>query len=250
MQVIVDALLTHYEQNGTGKIVLLLHGWGDSAQGLVGIQKHLSKQYRVIALDLPGFGSTQAPRETWGLDDYGKFVANFLSKIGAKDIWAVVGHSNGGGIAIRSIARDWLRPERVVLLAAAGIRGEYKGRNKLYRMIAKTGKLATKPLPKSAQTQLRKKLYTTIGSDMLVAEHLEETFKRIVGDDVREDAPKILVPTLLIYGEADTQAPVWYGEQYHELIPDSTLEVLPGVGHFVHLERPVVVDTAITRFLA
>lgn len=249
MQVIVDALLTHYEQAGVGKTVVLLHGWGDSLEGLKGLRTKLSKTYHVIALDLPGFGTSQASPEAWGLDDYGQFVADFLKKIDATQVWAVIGHSNGGAIAIRSIARGWIEPERIVLLAAAGIRGEYKGRNRAYRVVAKTGKLASKPLPKAIQNTLRKKLYTTIGSDMLVAEHLQETFKRVVTDDVQDDASHILIPALLIYGEADTQAPVWYGERYHELIANSTLEVLPSVGHFVHLERPEVVDKAIERFL-
>jgi pimeloyl-ACP methyl ester carboxylesterase len=250
MQVIVDALLTHYEQSGTGRTVILLHGWGDNGEGLYDLRTQLAKSYHVIALDLPGFGGSQAPSQAWGLSEYGQFVQAFLGKIGVERIWAVIGHSNGGAIAIRAVAHDWLKPERVVLLAAAGIRGVYKGRNRAYRFVAKTGKAAAKPLPKSLQNRLRKKLYATIGSDMLVAEHLQETFKRIVSDDVREDAQKVLVPTLLIYGESDTQTPIVYGEQYHQLIPDSTLEVLPSVGHFVHLERPEVVVKAITGFLA
>ena len=250
MQVIVDALLTHYEQDGAGKPVLLLHGWGDSLEGFAALRAQLAKRYRVIALDLPGFGGTQAPPVAWGLDDYGQFAQAFLRKIALPELWGVIGHSNGGAIAIRAVARDWLQTERLVLLAAAGIRGEYKGRNRAYRLVAKTGKAAVKPLPKAMQNRLRKKLYKTIGSDMLVVEHLQETFKRVVTDDVRDDAAKITVPTLLIYGEADAQAPVWYGQRYHELIADSTLEILPGTDHFVHLERPVVVQKAIERFLA
>ncbi len=250
MQVIVDALLTRYEQDGAGKAVLLLHGWGDNADGFKALRSHLAKKYLVLALDLPGFGGSQAPPSAWGLDDYGQFVRAFLKKIGVKDLWAVIGHSNGGAIAIRATARGLLNPERVVLLAAAGIRGEYKGRNRVYRMIAKTGKIASKPLPKAVQKRLRKKMYSSIGSDMLVVEHLQETFKKVVTDDVRDDAAKITVPTLLIYGESDAQAPVWYGEKYHELIADSTLEILPGADHFVHLERPKVVENAIERFLA
>jgi pimeloyl-ACP methyl ester carboxylesterase len=250
MQVIVDALLVHYEQAGTGKTVVILHGWGDSGSGFGDLIAHFSKKYHIIALDLPGFGGSQTPTHAWGLDEYGRFVAAFLRKIKVAPVWAVIGHSNGGAIAIRAVANGWLQPERLVLLASAGIRGVYKGRNRAYRLIAKTGKLAAKPLPRVAQARLRKKLYTSIGSDMLVAEHLQETFKRVVTDDVREDAKRIDVPTLLMYGEADTQTPVSYGEQYHELISNSTLEVLPGVGHFLHLERPGVVYKAIGGFLA
>jgi pimeloyl-ACP methyl ester carboxylesterase len=84
---------------------------------------------------------------------------------------------------------------------------------------------------------------------MLVAEHMQETFKKVVEDDVQADASHINVPTLLIYGEKDQEAPVWYGEQFHQLITDSTLEVLPGAGHFVHLDRPKEVIKSILEFL-
>lgn len=83
---------------------------------------------------------------------------------------------------------------------------------------------------------------------MLVAEHLQETFKKIITDDVREDAAKVNIPALLIYGEADEEAPPWYGEVYHQLIPDSTLEVLPGAGHFVHRDRSAEVIKAVKEF--
>jgi pimeloyl-ACP methyl ester carboxylesterase len=84
---------------------------------------------------------------------------------------------------------------------------------------------------------------------MLVAEHLQETFKRVVTDDVRADAAQIIQPTLLVYGEDDDSTPVWYGQQYHELMNESTLEILPGAGHFVHIDRPDDVRKAIIGFL-
>ena len=137
-----------------------------------------------------------------------------------------------------------------MLLSSAGIRNEYKGRNKALRILAKAGKLVTAPLPASTRQTLRRKAYKTIGSDMLVAEHLQETFKRVVTDDVRTDAAQLAIPVLLIYGEQDQDTPVWYGEQYHELMNASTLEILPGAGHFVHRDRPDDVRQAIVEFLA
>jgi pimeloyl-ACP methyl ester carboxylesterase len=249
MQVVVDSLLTHYEIKGSGKLVVLLHGWGDAAVGLKALHESLAKDYRVVALDLPGFGGTQPPPQPWGLNEYAHFVEHFLLKVRAGKTWAVIGHSNGGAIAIRGAGQGWLEPERLVLIASAGIRGTYKGRMKALRMVSKAGKALTAPLPNSVKNRLRKTVYTTVGSDMLVAEHLQETFKRIVTDDVRIDAARIFVPTLLLYGEKDTAAPVWYGESYHELIKDSTLEIFPGADHFVHLERPDEVTKAIKGFL-
>lgn len=249
MQVIVDSLLTNYVREGKGKTVIVLHGWGDTAAGMRALCKSLSAQYDVIALDLPGFGGSAAPKEAWGLNDYVAFVAHFLRKIGVNDTWAFIGHSNGGSIVIRGIARKDFTAERVVLLASAGIRNVYKGRNKVLRMITKTGKLFTAPLPKAVKKKIQRKVYKTVGSDMLVAEHLQETFKRVVTDDVRPDAPQLTMPVLLIYGENDEATPVWYGEQFHELMPDSTLEILPGAEHFVHLDRPDDVRIAVRDFL-
>jgi pimeloyl-ACP methyl ester carboxylesterase len=249
MQVIVDGLLTQYEMSGKGPVVVLLHGWGDQASGLHSLAEALATNYTVITPDLPGFGATGAPPTTWGLDDYAVFTANFLRKLATKNVYAFVGHSNGGAIAIRGLAKGNLNAERLVLLASAGIRGEYKGRVKAVRYITKLGKALSTPLPSVAKAKLRQKVYKTVGSDMLVAEHLQETFKRVVTDDVQTDAAKLRLPTLLIYGEKDMQAPLYYGQKFHELIADSTLEVLPGVGHFPHLERPSEVKKAVQEFL-
>jgi pimeloyl-ACP methyl ester carboxylesterase len=250
MQVVVDSLLTHYEVRGEGKPVLLLHGWADSAAGLASLQKTLGETNKVIAIDLPGFGTTQAPKEVWGLSNYAQFVAHFLEKIGVNDMAVIIGHSNGGAIAIRGLSDGSLQADKLVLLASAGIRGVYKGRIKALRVITKIGKALSSPLPKSVKRRLRAKVYKTVGSDMLVAEHLQETFKKVVSDDVRQDAAKLSQPALLVYGEADDQAPVWYGEAYHQIIRTSTLEVLPGAGHFVHLDRPAEVTKAIKEFIA
>jgi pimeloyl-ACP methyl ester carboxylesterase len=236
--------------SGTGPVVVLLHGWGDQASGLRTLAEALNSKYTVIIPDLPGFGGTQAPPKPWGLDDYATFIHDFLTKVAAKDVYAFIGHSNGGAIAIRGLAQGTLTAERLVLLASAGIRGEYKGRVKAVRYVTKFGKALTTPLPSATKDKLRRTVYKTVGSDMLVAEHLQETFKQVVSDDVQADAAKLELPALLIYGEQDTQAPLYYGEKFHELIADSTLEVLPGVTHFPHLERPTETHKAIKEFLS
>lgn len=249
MQVVVDSLLTHYVARGKGKLVLILHGWGDTTASWQDMVTALAKNNQVIAMDLPGFGGSEAPKTAWDLSDYAQFIQRFLAKIDKTQADTIIGHSNGGAIAIRGLGRGVLKANRLVLLAAAGIRGEYKGRIKALRVFTKIGKALSSPLPKSIKQKLRSKVYSSVGSDMLVAEHLQETFKKIVTDDVREDAAKLTIPTLLIYGESDEQAPVGYGQAYHQLIAGSTLEILPGTGHFVHLERPKEVTTAIEGFM-
>jgi len=249
MQVIVDGLLTNYVRQGNGNTLVILHGWGDSSRGWKNVIKAFAKDYDVIVPDLPGFGGTQNPPVAWGLDEYTGFIAAFLKKIEVKRVYGVLAHSNGGAIAIRGLANGTMAADKLVLLASAGIRGTYKGRVKAIRYLTKTGKTLAAPLPKNIKQKLRHKVYTTIGSDMLVAEHLQETFKKVVTDDVQANAATLDLPALLIYGENDEQAPVWYGEKFHELIDGSTLEILPGAGHFVHIDRPTEVTKAIKDFL-
>jgi pimeloyl-ACP methyl ester carboxylesterase len=249
MQVVVDGLLTHYEVQGKGKTVLLVHGWGDNGAGLQPVQSALARHCKVYAIDLPGFGGTEPPKTVWGLSEYADFLANFLNKVDEKTVFALVGHSNGGAIAIKGLASGTLSASKLVLLASAGVRGENKGRLKLIKYVTKAGKALTAPLPRSVKRSLRKQVYGAVGSDMLVAEHLEDTFKRVVAEDVRVEAAKLTQPTLLIYGEQDKATPVWYGEALHEAIDGSTLEILPGAGHFVHRDRADDVNKVVSEFL-
>ena len=96
---------------------------------------------------------------------------------------------------------------------------------------------------------MRRKLYQTVGSDLLVSEKLQATFKKIVEDDVRGDAAKLKVSTLLVYGERDNQTPVRFGEMYHELIDDATLEILPKADHFLYRHEQHQVIGLVEDFL-
>jgi pimeloyl-ACP methyl ester carboxylesterase len=248
MQIIVDTQLTHYERHGRGSVVLLLHGWGDSALGLRTLHKHLALSYDVVALSLPGFGGSVAPEGAWGLDEYGQFTKAFLQKLDLEP-YAVIGHSNGGAILIRALAKHWLHPQKLILLSSAGIRNQDESRKRTLKLIAKGGKVLSSPLPARTKSSLRNKLYKSVGSDMLVAPGLEETFKRVVSEDIQADATEITVPTLLIYGDADTQTPVSYGKLLHAAIASSKLVILPETGHFVHIETLDLVMKVILEFL-
>lgn len=247
-KIVVDGLLTNYVQAGAGRTILLLHGWGDSAAGLQDLQKKLSESYEVIAVDLPGFGSTQTPGSIWKLNDYAQFVSSFLGKLDINP-YAILGHSNGGAIAIHGVSSGLLYAEKLVLLASAGIRDEHKGRKNILRVVAKGAKALTAPLPRNMQDKIKRKAYQAIGSDLFVAEHLQETFKNIVTADVRKDAANVVVPTLLIYGDADTATPVRYGKIFEAAMPYSHLEVVKGAGHFVHIDQKDAVYASIQRFL-
>ena len=248
MQVVVQSLLTNYSRQGTGSTVLLLHGWGDNLKGLDPLIKNLIKTNDVVAVDLPGFGGTQAPQETWGLDEYAAFVQAFTIKIDVHPS-VIIGHSNGGAIAIRAVSKG-LATEKLILLASSGIRGEYKGKVKALRLVTKFGKVITSPLPRKVKMKLRSQVYQSVGSDMLVAEHLQETFKRVVTDDVRDDALKITQPTLLLYGENDTATPVRIGQLLSDQIKGSKLVIIPNTGHMLPTEATDIITEKIVEFIS
>lgn len=250
MNVIVNELVTQYSLTGEGKLIVLLHGWGDNARGLANLNAQLSKNYRVVALDLPGFGGTQLPPGVWDLDDYANFVRDFMTKLGLDQTFALIGHSNGGAIAIRGCALSLLKPAKLILLAASGVRPSRSLRRLLLVIVAKVGRIATVWLPGRYRQALRARLYGAVGSDLLVVEALQATFKKIVRQDVQADAAQIAVPTLLIYAENDQAVPIEAGRRYHELIKSSRFEIVKDAGHFVHLDQPAQVQQLIEKFLA
>ncbi|MDB5176285.1 MAG: alpha/beta hydrolase [Candidatus Saccharibacteria bacterium] len=235
---------------GKGPAVLLLHGWGDSAKGFAATTAALASGYTVIAPDLPGFGASQAPDGVWNLDNYAKFLAQFLKKLNITDVHAVVGHSNGGAVAIRALSINAIKADKLILIASAGIRTTNQARKTIIKVIAKVGKVLTLWLPRSTRRKLQKKLYGSVGSDMFVAEDLKETFKLTVKQDVQADAAKLTLPTLLIYARDDTAVPLQDGKTYQRLIKGSSLSIIDNASHFVHVDQAADVNTLIKDFLA
>lgn len=246
---IVDGLAITYTQVGSGPDILLLHGWGDSRRTYKLLAEELSKNYKVTMPDLPGFGGSEPPGEAWNLTDYAILLANFCSKLGVKPI-AVVGHSNGGALAIHAVATNKLETNKLVLLAASGVRDGATLKKLGIKAVAKTGKVATFWLPRATRKKLQVKLYGTVGSDMLLTPHLKETFKLTVKQDVQKDASTITIPTLLIYGDSDKATPIkTVGSKLHKQIKGSRLEVIGGASHFVHQDEPDQVNKLVKDFI-
>ena len=251
MQVVVNNLLTSYSRLGDGKnIILFLHGWADTSKTFEQLAAQVIKEnpsYSAILVDLPGFGNTQTPAEAWGLEQYAYFIASFTNKLKA-DPKVILGHSNGGAIAIYGLANNIFKADKLVLVASAGIRQD-TAKKQLLRAGSKPAKLILKAAPKTVQAKLKSKLYGAIGSDYLVAEHMQETFKKIVGTDVQADARRLQIPSCLIYGEDDTATPITYAKQFNQIIPNSELHTIELAGHFVHQEQVYQVATIIHGFL-
>lgn len=252
MHIVVDSLLTNYQITGSGsRTILLLHGWADTSKTFDSLIRQLDKQLgdtTFITVDLPGFGGTQPPQKPWGLIEYATFIQTFLKKINRQPS-VIIGHSNGGAIALHALANNELTADHLVLLASAGVRQD-STKKRVLRTAAKPAKIALALTPKTTQKRIKSKLYNAIGSDYLIAEHMQETFKKVVAHDVRQEARNIGTPTLLIYGQTDTATPPSYGELLASIIPNAELIVLPESGHFIHQERVYEVTDAIEDFIS
>lgn len=249
MQAVVDGLLTNYSIEGEGDNVLIIHGWGSTSESLKSIVGDLSKAFRTIALDLPGMGLTENPSEPWALDDFSNFISDFLTKVKVKDLKAIIGHSNGGAIAIKMINRQKLPIQKLILLSSSGVRDTDKARKSLTKVVAKVGKNAIKALPDSIQKKTKQRFYNAIGSEGLILPEMEQTFRNVVDEDVQDLARSIKQPTLLIYGDQDESTPPSYGQKLANNIKNSRFETIKGAGHFPQLDAPQEVLTLINTFL-
>jgi pimeloyl-ACP methyl ester carboxylesterase len=117
----INGLDTFYQSDGQGDSIVLLHGWGTSSQSLAGVAACLAPASRVLSVDLPGFGWSQAPAAAWGIADYAEHVRQFLDEIGIAKA-AFVGHSFGGRIAIHFASHHPHRVSHLILVASAGVR--------------------------------------------------------------------------------------------------------------------------------
>lgn len=250
MQTIVNGISTHIVDSGSGSAVVLLHGWGSSSQDFSGIQQSLAKSYRTIAIDLPGFGGSEMPDQPWGVEDYAQFVQAALKKRGVSNPHAYIGHSMGGRILLHMLGDGGQSAKKAILIGSHGLRESASMRNRIFKVIAKVGKLVTRILPSQARTRLRAKLYQSAGaSDYVNAGEMQETFKKIISTDTQASAAKISIPVLLIYGDSDKQTPVTFGELFSRSISNSKLEVIQDAGHYPHHDQPEHVLQLIEEFL-
>ena len=248
MQVIIDNLAVNYELTGKGKTIVLLHGWGDDLTTFKQLVNSLSENYQLLMPDLPGFGLSQAPKEPWNLDNYAELVNKLLSKLDLKP-YAIIGHSNGGAVAIRGLSMGLLKADKLVLIASAGIRNSQPLKRQLTKSVAKIGKATTFWLPSNTRQNLRKKLYGTIGSDLLVVPELAETFKLTVAQDTQADASQLKLPTLIINADKDPAIPLSDGKLFNDLIKGSNFKVINANSHFIHQVETSEVAKLISEFL-
>jgi pimeloyl-ACP methyl ester carboxylesterase len=247
----VDGLRTRHTEQGQGPPAVVMHGWGASIETVVSIVQALAPIARVHALDLPGFGESEPPSSPWGPDDYRRFLARFMDTVGIAEPAALIGHSNGGRVAIALAAAEPERVSRMILVDSAGIRAK-RGLT-YYRKVgmAKVGKHAAMRLGAPGR-RLRDALVKKAASaDYAAASpQMRPTFVRLVNSDLRDLLPRVVVPTLLVWGEKDADTPLADARLMERLIPDAGLVVFEGAGHYSYLEQPARFARIARHFVA
>ncbi len=250
LKIIVQNLAIEYTDQGTGPILLCLHGWKDTLHTFNELTNLLSSIHRIISLNLPGFGSSETPKTPWTLSNYVSFVKEFIAKTNIQPD-TLIGHSFGGRIIIKGVATKILPAKKIILIASAGIARDRKLKKLLLKTVAKTGKIiASIPPFTLLKEKLRTKLYKKIGSDYLAAGPLKETYVNIIKEDLTEMAKRITCPALLVWGADDTETPLTDGKRLSTLIKKSHLKIIKNASHFVHREHPQEVTKHIKNFLS
>lgn len=250
MKIIIKNLATEYKDDGAGRTMLFLHGWQDNLETFKPLAGLFASDFRIIRLDLPGFGKTENPPQDWNLEDYVHFVRSFIEKLGV-EVNVLIGHSFGGRIAIKALGEKKIKTDKIVLLNSAGIVQKHTLRSFLLKVFAKVIKAVLFIPPLSFwKDKIRKKAYRAIGSDYADVGRLKGTFLNTINEDLSGQAKNISVPTLLIWGVNDEETPLSLGRYLSRLIPGSNLEVIENAGHFVHKEKPEEVAERIKKFIS
>lgn len=252
MYITVDGIKTHYADRGAGDVLVLLHGWGTDLTLYEGLITHLSGTMRVIAPELPGFGETPEPPQSWDAAGYSAFVLKFLEALGVKKA-ILLGHSNGGRIIIKTVGSGTqLEVPKIILIGSAGLVRE-KTPEELRRIRRyKFGKkvLASRPARIVFPNALEKFKKRSGSADYRGATQvMRETLVKLVNEDLSPLLPNIKQPTLLIWGENDDATPLGDGKRMEKLLPDGGLVAVRGAGHYCYLEQPSFVYRVLDSFL-
>ena len=252
MKVLINDQLVEYKDEGSGRVIFLLHGWGANLSTFDQMAAHLSKKYRVVRIDFPGFGQSPRPNRDWFIGDYAGMVNGVLQKLKIDQLYAVVGHSFGGRVAITAVGLGLFRPEKVILIGSAGVKPKVKVKKAVFGSIAKVGKIATSaPIINRLQPLLRERLYKAAGStDYLDANEMQQIFLNTVNEDLLVYLSKIKMPTLLIWGEDDTETPMSDAKLMLSRLSDANLVGIANAGHFVYVEAFDKVTAEMDKFLS
>jgi 3-oxoadipate enol-lactonase len=238
--------------------LVFLHGIGGAARAWRGQLEAFGGRYRAIAWDMPGYGGSTPP-EQFSIPAFAGALQDFLQAVGAtKPI--LVGHSIGGMIVQQLLAKNSGIARAIVLAQTSPAFGKPDGDWQKSFIAARLGPLDRGETLASLAPSLVKEL---VGDDPdirgmelardCMAAVPEATYRAtmlaLMGFDLRGALKDIAVPTLLVSGSKDNNAPAPMMAKMASYIPSAKYVELEGVGHLANLERPGAFNAALDQFL-
>lgn len=231
--------------------LLILHGWGSNSERWQKVKELLEKEgIEVLIFDLPGFGKIFSPPNPWTRDDYIGWV---FQKIKEKN-WEkfnLLGHSFGGGLAVKIVANFSEKIEKLILLSPAIIQRK-SIKTHLFYWIAFLGKkIFSLPRLKIFFPLAQKLIYKLADArDYYLADStMKETMKIIAKENLEIFLEKIKTPTLIIWGEKDDVLPLEDAYKLKERIKGAKLKIVPKAKHSPYLEAPEKLAEIISQFI-
>jgi pimeloyl-ACP methyl ester carboxylesterase len=257
-------------ESGQGRPILLLHGFATSSYTWHAILPELSKNHRVIAIDLRGFGASDKPLDDrYSIQDQTEAVQAFIEQENLRDL-TVIGHSYGGGItltlALNAAQEKKPRIRNIVLIDTIAYRQPIPIFFKLLQipMVGDIGMTLVPPEIQAGQG-LRLAYYDQdkiSGQDVAeyantlyssAAKHaLTKTIEQLIPENIDEVALRyktIKLPTLIVWCQQDKVVPVVLGLRLHEEMRSSELALFTHCGHMPQEEKPEDTVAAIQAFL-
>lgn len=213
--------------NKKGDAIVLLHGWGQNIQMMQMLGEPFKDKFRIIAVDFPGFGNSEEPKEVMDVSDYTNVIENLLKKLNVKNP-ILIGHSFGGRVSVKFASRNDVK--KVILLSPALRSHDKKGlKTKILKFLKTVPGI--KNLESWAKNHIGSRDYKAASPMM------KQVLVKTVNEDLSEDAKKIKAPVILIYGDMDSEVPEEDTKEYEKLIPDCGLILYEGCTHYAYLER-------------
>lgn len=251
--------------------IVAVHGFRGEHHGLEPVVAHLDG-VRVISPDLPGFGETPPlPGVRHDLAAYAEWLRAFVGAVAPGAV--ILGHSFGSIVVAAAVAGG-LETPRVILVNPIGAPALEGPRGVLTRLavfyywagarlpqrvgdgLLRNGaivRVMSVSMAKTRDAELRRFIHDqhdTYFSRFADRDVLHDAFLASVSHDVREFAPAIAQPTLLVAAQRDDITPIEAERHLATLFPDAELVEIPDVGHLIHYETPEPAADAIRRFLA
>jgi pimeloyl-ACP methyl ester carboxylesterase len=242
--------LIYFEDRGkadAGITFLLIHGVAGASIQWLELAEHLEEEHRVIALDLPGHGSSTG-RGGRSVESYLKAVRSFTEALHLTPT-ILCGYSMGGAIAMEYALKY---PEDVFALGLISTGARLKVsplfleiclEKDMEKLKILLGKYAFAPSVSLIQIQKWYKKWGLPASEVIYGDFLAcNSF------DLMEGVEKIKTPALVVCGDEDRMTPVKYSEFLASKMENSSLHIIEGGGHMLMVEKPLELSAALADF--